>query len=201
MRLALTFMAIFFLMLAGVAPAQESPVDKGSYQLGGGISFSSWGGDLYENGDGDGETIFEFDPFFNYFVANNIAIGGRLDFSSDSQGDYKASGFGIGPQVEYFFKMGQKAETKGSIFPYIGAAFTYSSTTSNTGEPGADDVKFTGTEIAFFGGAHYMLNNNVSLFGQLEYDMHSMKLKEPVEGDSRSGTVFGFFTGFTFFLP
>jgi hypothetical protein len=46
-----------------------------------------------------------------------------------------------------------------------------------------------------------MLNSTVSLFGQLEYDMHSFKQKEPVEGDSRSGTVFGFSTGFTFFLP
>jgi hypothetical protein len=189
------------LVFAGIAFAQDSPIDKGSYQLGGGISFSNSGGDFYENADGDALTMFEFDPFFNYFITNGLAIGANLDFSNASRGDYKQSGFGIGPQVRYYFNVGQKTETKGSIFPYVGGAFSYASVTSNTGSPGALDVKVTGTEIAFFGGATYMLNGTVGIFGQLEYDMHSFKVTEPVEGESVDGTVFGFFTGFTFFLP
>jgi len=201
MRSTLIFTAAIALIFAGVSFAQDSPIAKGSYQLGGGISFQSWGGDLYENGDGDSETDIEFNPFFSYFVTNGLSVGGRLDFSSASQGDAKASGFGIGPQVAYYFTVGQKTETKGSVFPYVGASFTYASTTTNSGAPGAQDFKLTGTEIGLFGGAVYMLNGSVGVFGQLEYDMHSLKVKEPVEGDSESGTVLQLFTGFTFFLP
>jgi hypothetical protein len=199
MRFILILTAIFALLLSGAAFAQ-GPIDKGSLQLGGGISFQSWGGDLYENGDGDGETDIEFNPFVNYFITNGLAIGGEIQFFSASQGDAKASGFGIGPQISYYFNVGQATETKGRIFPYIGASFTYLSTTSNGGDPTDVDIKFSGTEIGLFGGADYMLNNYVAVFGQLEYDMHSLKMKEPVEGDSESGTVMQLFTGFTFFL-
>ena len=200
MRNSLIFVAALVIVFAGAAIAQDSPISKGSYQLGGGISFQSWGGDLYENGDGDGETVIEFNPFVNYFIANGLAIGGELDFSSASQGDAKSSGFGIGPQISYYFNVGQRTETKGSIYPYIGASFSYATTTFNGGDPGDVDIKFSGTEIGLFGGAAYMLNEYVAIFGQLEYDIHSLKMTEPVESDSESGKVLQLFTGFTFFL-
>jgi len=200
MKTVLTIFAACML-LSGIAFAQDSPIDKGSFQLGGGISFFNYGGDYYENSDGDALTMFEFDPAFHYFFIDGLAVGARLSFANATQGDYKVSEFGFGPEARYYFSVGQRTETKGSIFPYLGAGFTYESLTSNNGFPGAEDDKFTATEIAFFGGATYMLSSAVGLFGQLEYDMHSFKQKEPVESDSVDGTVFGFFTGFTFFLP
>ena len=85
-KLVFTLTAILSI-LAASAFAQSSPIDKGAMQLGGDISFSSASGDLYENGNGDGETLIMVSPNMGYFVIPNLEIGGQLTYGSDSQGD------------------------------------------------------------------------------------------------------------------
>jgi hypothetical protein len=46
--------------------AQNSPVDKGSWFISGNFTFSSAGGDLYENSDGDRLITIEFTPAANF---------------------------------------------------------------------------------------------------------------------------------------
>jgi hypothetical protein len=189
------------LMLSSFALAQKSPIDKGSILLSGGISFASAGGDLYKSADDKSQTLITLNPSGSYFVIKGLAVGPTVEFSSLTQGDAKASLFGFGAQAEYYFDMlAKEKEGKGALYPYLGAAFLYVGNTSNSGAAGEEDIKSHTTRIAFEGGAVYMVSDAVGVFGQIEFDMDSAKRTKPVEGESVSGTIFGIFTGFTYFI-
>jgi hypothetical protein len=53
----------------------------------GSLTYSSSGGDLYENGDGDRRTSFELNPMFGYFVAPGFSIELQIIYSNLAQGD------------------------------------------------------------------------------------------------------------------
>ena len=60
-------------------------IPKGQWLLGGDVSYNEWDDDnlnylVLKNIDFEGHT-FSCSPFFGYFVANNIAIGGRFSYS------------------------------------------------------------------------------------------------------------------------
>ena len=60
-------------------------VPKGQWMIGGTVNFSEWDTDNYnwlvlKNVDIEGHT-FSGSPYFGYFVANNLAIGGRYNYS------------------------------------------------------------------------------------------------------------------------
>jgi hypothetical protein len=190
------------LMLSGFAFAQKSPIDKGSMLLSGGISFASYGGDYYKGISDKSMTQFTINPSASYFVMKGLAVGPTVEFTSLSQGDAKASTFGIGAQATYYFDMLAKdKEGKGALYPYLGAAFLYRSNTSNSGETDEEDTKINSTRIEFKGGAVYMVSNAVGIYGDVEFDMDSYKRTKPTEWPkSVSGNIFGVFTGFTYFI-
>ena len=60
-------------------------IPKGQWLVGGTINFSEWNTDNYnltvlKNVDIEGHT-FSGSPYFGYFVANNLAIGGRYNYT------------------------------------------------------------------------------------------------------------------------
>lgn len=60
-------------------------IPKGQWMAGGSISFNEWDDDnlnylVLKNIDFEGHT-FGFSPYFGYFVANNICIGGRFKYN------------------------------------------------------------------------------------------------------------------------
>lgn len=60
-------------------------IPKGQWMLGGDVSYNEWDSEnlnylVLKNIDFEGHT-FSCSPFFGYFVANNIAIGGRFSYS------------------------------------------------------------------------------------------------------------------------
>lgn len=185
-------------LLSASAFGQNSPIAKKTWQLSGGISFSSYSGDLYKVGDKN-PTLFMFNPGASYFIIDGLAVGAKLLYSHASVGDASTSNFGIGPQAAYYFNINKEKSGKGVLYPYLGIAFLYTQTTDkSTGEP---DHKDRLTTFSLDGGAAYMLTNSVGLFGQLEYDADSFKHKSPgPAGDAVSGSVISIFTGFTFFI-
>jgi hypothetical protein len=190
--------AVMISAMSTPALSQTSPIDKGVWQLSGGISFTSFGGDYYKQGN-DSPTEFSFTPGANYFVTDGIAVGAKILYSRFSVGSASTSQFGIGPEVTYYFNINKEKSGKGVLYPYLGVAYLY---TQNTDKyPGDPDHKDRLTTFAIDGGAAYMLTNSVGLFGQLEYDADSFKHTEPAPaGQSVSGSRISFFTGFTFFI-
>jgi hypothetical protein len=200
--LKLILTTILSLVVATAAVfAQTSPIDKGAMQLGGGISFHSYSGDLYENQDEDGVTEIILAPEFGYFVIPGLTIGGELVFGSASQGDQSSSVLGIGPAVAYYFDMDQtRTEVKGKVYPYLGLAFLYNTISYSSGDPGDEDDKWRQTTFSLRGGAAFMVSGAVGIYGQVGFDFDSSKRTEPFETDSESGSVFGLEIGVTSFI-
>lgn len=83
--------------------AQEGPTDRGSVVLGGSISWSSLGGELYEDSDEERYTSILLNPVALFFVAPGLAVGGDLYVENESQGNADATTIVVGPAVAYFF--------------------------------------------------------------------------------------------------
>lgn len=194
MKKAIIILATALLLAATVSA--EGPVDKGSVIVGGGFSFTSNGGDLYENFEGDGQTFITFMPNLAFFVAPSIAVGGEIIFQKSSQGDYSESGFGIGPSVAYFFNTDPtRTEIKGAVYPYVELYFQYIKLSMDDG--GGDD-KANLTAFGGKGGIMYMLTKHWAVNSNLYYQSES--LKPDGADDSISGSTLGLSVGVTAFL-
>jgi hypothetical protein len=182
---------VLCLMLAsGFAVAQDfgDAYMKGSIQLGGSFSFSMQSGDYYENSEGDGATSFSIRPDIGYFVADGVEVGGLLGFNSYSQGDYSSSTLSIGPFVNYYFPL-----ELGPGHPYATLGYLYQSRSS---DDGTNDTTSSFTSLKIGVGYDYPLNEHVSLYGLLDYNMDTWT---PDGGDGVDGTDIGLFVGFKFF--
>jgi len=167
----------------------------------GGFTYSSAGGDLYED-EGDRSNTIQFNPSASYFLIPNLAIGGKILYSRSSQGDYSNSQLAIGPHILYFFNLNSPQTTvKGSVYPYIGGGVYYTGLNYKYDSDDSDDYnydyKYTGTIISFGGGGLYMLSNTVGLFAEGSYQIDNIK---PEDGDSESGNKFNIVAGISFFL-
>ena len=61
-------------MLCNNSFPQDSPIGKGSKIISGNFSFSSAGGELNENNNGDRLFTIEFDPAVNFFISPGLLI-------------------------------------------------------------------------------------------------------------------------------
>ena len=105
------------IFLCGSAFAQSFPTDKGSKMVSGSFSFSSMGGDLYEE-DGDRIMLIQFTPSVSYFTEPGFAFGGKLMLLRYSIGDHSLTAWSIGPQLLYFLGENKpKVAVKGAIYP------------------------------------------------------------------------------------
>ena len=187
------FTSSLFILLILAFSVQASKLGEGRKQVGGTVAFSSSSGDLYENGDGDGQTTFGLNPFLTMFVGPpGLAVGAELDFSNTSQGDVSLSGWGIGPMVQYYIGAGEDKD----MYPFVSAAFIYQSMTYDNG---VSETDVTMTTIRLAGGILYFLNNNVGIHGQVSYDMDSQEVD--VSGAKAvDGSVLGVEVGFSIFI-
>jgi len=199
-KIAMITIAMVMLLSFG-AYAQTGPIDKGSIMLGGGFQYTSASGDLYENFDGDGPTTMIFSPSFGYFFIPSLAFGIDMDLTSTSLGDYSMSDMGVGPTVMYFFDLKKdEKDSKGKIYPYVGAGFYYVTSTMDSGDPDSEEAKKSGTRIVAAGGATFMLSSAVGAYGELFYSADSEKHTDPIETDSESGSKLGFEVGVRAFI-
>jgi len=177
---------------AGVASGAGSAIDKGSVIIGGGAAFSSLGGDLYEDGDGNGVTILLFAPECGAFVTSHLALSGQLIIGQLKRGDDKLYAIGVGPRLRYYF--GQKSQSgslKGTTYPYLTGAFVWGQYNDE------DNDKHTATAFSFGGGITHMMANSVGLFAEVNYRADKFK---QADKDSESGTSINLMAGFTLFL-
>lgn len=149
--------ALFAFGFANAQDAKEESAGgmgfaNGDIFITGSVGFNSEStGDLKEN-------TFNIAPSVGFFVSDNIAIGGRLGYSSskfdDGIGDdAESSTFSIGAFGRYYATPGSQF----SMFVELGA--NYRSTSSNDGS-GDEDVKSTGFGIALAPGISYFVSDN-----------------------------------------
>lgn len=191
-------LGLVILAFAVTATAQENPIDKGSWFLGGHVFFISQGGDLYKVGD-ESPTTFSLAPEFGYFISPGLFIGAMVDYTQFKIGERKNTDIGVGPIVGYYFNLDKaRTDVKGSIYPYIKAFFNYMSIKE---EDGVDEEKWTGTQIGGMAGINFLLSEAVALDLGVMFSADNAKPEvNGVEGESSSGTSMQIGAGVTYFI-
>jgi len=175
---------ILFIILSGwlssIVNGQQYVVDKKATIISGSASFMSQGGDLYEV-DGNNATTFTFAPNINHFITKNIFIGGSLEFTTESQGDYKSNGIGIGPQIGLALGGPQN-----KVFPYFDLGIRYYRMKSDYSSD--FDIQFSGSDISLGFGIIVPVKAHIGLIFEGGYHMQDLKAKDYDE--SYSGKIF-----------
>jgi len=169
-----------FSALSFTISAQQYAVDKKATIISVSGSFMSQGGDLFEDIDGNKATNITFTPSLDYFITKNFFIGGSLEFSSQSQGDYSSNGIGIGPEIGYAFGGPQS-----KVFPYLGLGIRFYQMNADFGA--GDDFQFSGSDIFFGGGVIVPIKANVGLIFSAGY--HMLDLKDKDSDENYSGNI------------
>lgn len=131
--------------------AQDYAIDRGAVILGGSVSWSTSGGDLYENSEGDRYNSLLLNPRLLYFVTPGLAVGGDVYVESASRGDFDVTTIAAGPAVAYFF-----GGAESTVYPFVSGMIGYGKT-STSGLDGSGLVFGAGA------GAAFMLSESVAL--------------------------------------
>lgn len=180
----------FAVALPVTAAAQTHALDRGSFLVGGGASFTRNGGEV--DGESlDPSTEWSLSPRLMYFVLPGLALGGEASLSRDKSGGATFTTYGAGPAVAYYF--GASRARPRPWYPYIEGGVRLLRTRSNRDITGLEE-SLTGFHVA--GGILLMLSDAVGLDGELFYDVNDQEIGL-VEVRTN---VLGFAIGFSAFL-
>jgi hypothetical protein len=175
--------------ISSIVSGQHSAIDKKATIISGSASIVNQGGGLFETSDGKHATSITFAPAFNHFITNNFFIGGGIYSSSEKQGDYSTSAFGIGPQIGYAF-----GNSTSKVYPYIDLGIRYYKTKVNVdGYYGLTPIRLTGSEISMGFGIIVPVKYHIGLIFEGEYQ--KMKLKNKQYSINDSGDILSFRVG------
>lgn len=157
----------------------DAHVRKATWLLQGTAAFSSSSGDLYGN---ESLTTISLSPTVHYFIINKLAVGGKLDVVSRSQGNNSNSSLFIGPSVRYFFARDMDA----TVNPYLGGAILLRSMSSET-TVGNTTFKSdaSGSSIQIAAGLAWFLKEHLALTPELSINLESL------EGNSGTTIMLG----------
>jgi hypothetical protein len=195
MMRSIVAIVLLLVSLFGMAYAQNSPIDKGSKIVGGGLSFLSLGeGDYKRN-------IIEFNPSFGVFVKPGLFLGGTLLYSRDSFNDYVTTSYGIGPNLRYYFGGNNtRNDVKETFYPYLKTDFLYYKTiTDYNNDMIWEDYsyKYNHFNWNIGGGVQLMFSNTVGGYAELAVGAYNSKYNDYTWSTERK---IAFVIGFSYFL-
>jgi hypothetical protein len=97
------------------------------------------------SGVSGGTTAIHLAPAADFFVIDNLSIGGFVAFDYTKTGDSDSNRFSIGPRVGYNLPFSDLI----SIWPKVGFSFAHTSVTNSTSGPGGSTVSVSNTADAF----------------------------------------------------
>lgn len=162
----LKWLVLAMMFLPMPLAAQDYAIDRGSVTLGGSVSWSSAGGDLYENTEGDRYNSILLNPWMLYFITPGLAVGGDLYVESESQGDLDAQTIAAGPAVAYYFG---GAESK--VYPFISGNLGYGKITTSVWDG-------SGLIFGAGAGAAFMLSQSVALTAGGTYRIRDLTINQ-----------------------
>lgn len=141
------FSIVLLSCLCGIAKAQT---EKGDWMVGGDFTINT----------SSNNTQIGFTPRAGGFIINNLAVGGELTIDYTKIGGDKATDFGFGPFVRYYF-------TNANVRPIVQGDLGYIS--RNQKISGISSTN-NGTHYFLGGGAAIFISQNVSLDALMGYD-------------------------------
>lgn len=173
--------------LCSIVSGQEYAIDKKATIISGTASLMNQGGDLFEGSNGKHATTITFTPNINHFITRNFFVGGGIELSNQSQGNYKSNSISIGPQIGYAF-----GNSSSKAFPYIDLGIRYYSSTENF-DAMSGDLKITGSEILLGFGVIVPVNTHIGLIFEGGYQKLNIKNKQ--YNIESSGNIFSMGVG------
>jgi len=167
----------------------RSPVDQGHLVVGGAISFTSQGGDLYATRDERLWTL-RMGPTIQYAVVSNLAVGAEGRVERTAQGDFSEATLRLGPAATYVIGRGPR-----TVYPFITLAPLWSQTRVRIGEETVSAAGIGGRGVV---GLHVMLGRHVALTGGVFY-LYERRTDDVAE-DPLTGNTVGLEVGLTAFL-
>jgi outer membrane protein len=147
--LLLTALLLSSSVISAQAQAPQYAQDRGVIQIGAATNLTL----AIQSISGSSTTSFTLAPTIGYFVIPNLAVGGTISLSVQSQSagnqSRTATTFGIGPAGTYYF-----ADKNTALAPLVGAGLFF---TTSEGSNAFD--------FEFIGGVNYMVSKNVGLTG------------------------------------
>ena len=186
------FYSLMFLIFFGsVSIYAQGFANKGVWELGGMIGFSS--STDVDNGETADEslTTFTLEPYVGYFVINSLELGLIPSFTSLSQGGASRSYFNI------YFAPAWNFDLNSQAFPYLEGRIGYGTDTYSPSE--GDDVTESGMSWAIRGGLKYQVGSSAIVNVSLGYTQHTRNPKD-WDGDRNGTNVFDVMAGFTIFV-
>ncbi|MEI9937927.1 MAG: hypothetical protein WDO69_11980 [Pseudomonadota bacterium] len=96
------------------------------------------------SGVGGSTTNLTLRPALDYFVVNNVSVGGFLGLDYASTSGAHATRFAIGPRVGYNFAFSERF----SFWPKLGFSYSSSSTSGTTETPVPPETTASGSHLA-----------------------------------------------------
>lgn len=149
-------LAVLAIGMASIFQA-NAQTDKGDWIVGGSLNLST----------PSNSTQFSITPEAMYFVANNFAVGGAINYTYNKAGNTKYNQFTIGPAARYYFNLKED-----HIKPLVAAGVGFGSYSSKTG---SFKTSSSVTSAYIGGGLAYFLNRNVAVEGIVSYASSKVK--------------------------
>lgn len=175
---------VVLVLFAGFTNGQSKFTEKGVWELGGAVSFSS--NTPVANGNtGTATTILSLSPSGGYFLMDNFQIGVSPSFSSVSSGGSSFTSFNLFLSPTYYFS------TSSKMFPYVEGSIGYSSASSG-------GSSLSGISYGFGGGAKFSFGESSLINVGLSYMLYTLN---PSGADKRYGSnVLALSAGYTIWI-
>ena len=187
----LFYSLIILIFFGSVSIFAQGFANKGVWELGGMIGFSSTTGVVDGESGDEALTQFTFEPYVGYFVINCFELGLIPSFTSLSQGDASITSFDIYFAPAYNFNLHSAA------FPFVEGRIGYGTATYDYGED--DNNTLSGLSWALRGGLKYQVGSSAIVNVSLGYTQHTRN-PDGWDGDRNGTNVFDVMAGFTIFV-
>lgn len=181
------FTVMFLIGITSITCGQEYAVDKGATFIAGTFSLMSQGGDMFLDSDNNKVTTITLTPSINHFVTKNFFIGGGIELSNESQGDYSSKSIGLGPQIGVAF-----GNINSKAFPYIDLGLRYYSMNMDFGGSYGKS-QTSGSDLILGCGVLIPIKSHIGLVFEGGY--HMLNLKDKDVNSKYSGKILSLAVG------
>lgn len=162
----------------------QSPLNKGTYTVGGNISFSSYS----QKNNSDNQNFLTVEPKLGYFFIDDFYTGTSLLLSYYSSGSYSSTTYGLGPIIRYYFDVE-------NLKPFLGLEYVYSFMSN-----GDDSEKNTQTSFTMNAGIDYFITNYFALEGSINYSFINHDFTDGTGSSQLSSKLLNIGVGANYFI-
>jgi|GEM_PF-3536248 len=197
--------AVLVVTLAGVGPGWADTGDRdtsgllerGTHLVGGSLSFTSAGGDHFENEAGDRTEEWTLRPGGGTFVLRQVALSFHLEGQWFSQGDVRITRYAIGPTADFYFDTVGDEDPRGYALPYLGIGYLWG---TSRDESASAEYRYNSGMFTATAGLTWLLTDHVATDFQVNYRSGRYTEKKPESSVNRNADRWSFFFGFKAFL-